>query len=134
MSFKQGSGKADFYKKLEGKQCNGQPIYKMLDDVFFMYKLADSNLWCDTYLPSKLVVCQAECDEVRFDFPRVYSQQGAIPQEYNDEYSEWVPLANQAIFCQDFKEAHGDVFVVNSTIDQLKNNLKPNDKSFYLIL
>lgn len=95
-------GKADLFEKLSNeKKCNGMPIYKAIDDLFFIYKLAHSDYWCNSYLPSKIVVCQAECDEVRFDFNNVFSRQGAIPQEFISHYSEWIPLSNQAIQCND---------------------------------
>ncbi len=91
------------------------PIYKMVDDLFFMYKLAKSNYWCNSYIPSKIVICQAECDEVRFDFDSVFTGQGAIPQEYFGTYSEWIPLPNQSIVCND-EEYLDDVVVYDDLI------------------
>ena len=124
MRLKQASGKPDFYQKVEGKQCNGEPIYRMLGDVFFMYKPTDSDLWCETYLPGKLVMCQAECEEIQFDFAQVFSPQGAVPQEYNERLGGWYPLTDMTIFCEDMKKSPEDIFVVNSTVEQQKTNIK----------
>jgi len=61
------------------------------------------------------VICQAECDEVRFDFDSVFTGQGAIPQEYFGTYSEWIPLPNQSIVCYD-EEYSDDVVVYDDLI------------------
>ena len=113
IKFKHKTGKADFYEKLEGKSCNGEPIYKMLGDVFFMYKLPHGNFWCDSYTPSKLVICHAECDEIRFEIGELYSREGATPQEYNGHFNEWMQVTGESVACNDVAEFEG-VFVHDS--------------------
>lgn len=116
IKFQHKTGKADFYEKLDGKNCNGEPVYKMLGDVFFMYKLSHGNYWCDSYTPSKLVICHAECDEIRFKVDNLYSPLGVTPEEFNGHFNEWIQVAEDSIMCNDVAEFEG-VFVHDSPTD-----------------
>ena len=93
----------------------------MLGDVFFMYKLSNSKYWCDSYTPSKLVICQAECDEIRFDFDDIYSRNGSRPQEFNGHFLEWINVSG-SIACHDNQDPVDDVIVFKS--DSQKEDIK----------
>lgn len=88
----------------------------MLGDAFFIYKLPNSHLWCESYTPSMLVICHAECDEIRFDIQNLYSQEGIIPEEYNGHLDEWIQLTDEKITCNDH-EVLQDVFVHDSPVN-----------------
>ena len=76
----------------------------MLDDDFFIYKLANSDYWCDSYTPSKLVVCHAECDEIRFDMSSLYQKSGATAYEYQSHIEEWTVIPEENLTCKDHNE------------------------------
>lgn len=116
IKFSHNNGKSDFYERLEGKTCNGEPIYKMLGDVFFMYKLPNSDYWCDAYTPSKLVLCHSECDEVRFKIDNLYSRDGIVPEEYNGHFDEWIKVDEDKLICNDVAEFE-NVFVHDSPLE-----------------
>ncbi len=126
IKFKHKSGKPDFYERLDGKTCNGEPIFKMLGDVFFIYKTPNSKYWCESYTPSKLVICDAECDEIRLDMEGLYSAEGITPEEYNGHFDEWIKLGDDVVTCNDHNVLN-DVFVHDSTanikeISQIQSN------------
>ncbi len=122
IKFKHKSTKPDFYERLEGKTCNGEPIFKMLGDVFFIYKSANNKYWCESYTPSKLVICDAECDEIRLDMENLYSPEGITPEEYNGHFNEWIQLTDDLVTCNDHNILN-DVFVHDSStnIDEATN-------------
>lgn len=123
LKFSHKNSKPDFYKRLRNKECNGEPIFKMLDDDFFLYKLPNSKYWCDSYTPSKLVVCHAECDEIRFDISTLYEATGAIAHEYNSHIEEWESMTGEILTCNDNRD-FDNVLTIAGSVDNSKEKIQ----------
>ena len=112
-----------YYKREElKKECNGYPIFKMLDDSFYMYKSNDNNYWCDTYLPNNIVRCDFVCSEVRFTlvdnkFVNSSDEMNRVhPEELDLDSNTWKKNLHDFISCVDNQELVSDI---------LKNNYTP---------
>ena len=75
------------------------PVYKLTDKPFYIYKSANSNFWCDSFN----VTCGNECTELRFDFDQLLkSQQTSItPQYFDKRFGKWFPKQTDSIACSD---------------------------------
>lgn len=98
--------------------CNGVPIYKKeggTGEAYYMFKAneqRDTDYMCEMFVPSNVVACQAECEEVRFKMANVYVNQrdrngvqGAMPEEFDATFSSWRPKVMDRIYCADQIEA-----------------------------
>ena len=98
----------NYYKREEGLACNEQPVYKMFQNSFYIYKSKDSNYWCDSYLPENIVNCDVACAEVRFSltnnqFVDLNSSvvNKATPEGYDFRFRMWEKKPNDFISCAD---------------------------------
>jgi hypothetical protein len=79
------------------------PVYKLTDKPFYIFKSASSNFWCDSFMSDEKFSCQSECTEVRFDFDLLLKSQTSslIPQYFDKRFLKWFPKTTDSLTCSD---------------------------------
>ena len=112
------------------KTCNSQPIFKMLNDSFYIYK-SHENYWCETYLLNHEIKCNASCTDVRFLlFGDKFVESSETlnrtsPEEYDLRLRVWQKKPNDFISCADNEKS----VIENSVLTNNRTEVEDANKT-----
>ena len=64
-----------------------------------------SGYWCDQFIPSDIIICGIECNEVRFKADSLAMNVTYTPEEFEFDSLKWVPRTAHTIMCDENLES-----------------------------
>ncbi len=116
----------NYYQKLtDYAQCNGDFVYKLLHNPFYIYK-STNGYWCDSLVESNVVDCDANCTEVRFQLP-LNSTSSIIPEQFDHRFRVWVKKNSMTITCINETSLKSSSQLASSLVNGSNGSLPTNE-------